>query len=141
MAKLNPFEIEYKTDKGSLTPYISLSFEDSGFHSRFMSRDDQEINTASTTTIEGVDIGAFDKKTIALKQRDIIEINKFETSENNKYHHGFDGLGDISDSILSEQGHVVPISQVEGETEDISTTCPCSDTMLSLISPKPSSPS
>lgn len=117
IGKFNPFDIEWGDD---LNPELSIEFEDSGFHNRFLTRAGMEVNIGDTLSIEGVDIGAMPTKQIQVAQRTIQENNTFTIGENVSYYGGV--IPPLPpEFIQSEDGHVLPIEKVEGDTDFVQT--------------------
>lgn len=116
IGKFNPFDLEWEND---LAPSVSIEFEDSGFHNKFITRIGMAVNVGSETTIEGLDIGPMPTKQIQVHQRIIQENNDFELSENTKYFS--QTTPPDAEYIDSENGHVVPAQKTKGDTSFIDT--------------------
>ena len=114
IAKFNPFDLEWDED---LAPSLSVEFEDSGLHNKFLTRCTIDINTGNTKTIEGVDIGEFTTQSIQVHQRRIEETNTFSRYENYIYYAGGFVPTGPPDPILSDDGHIVPMNKISGDTD------------------------
>jgi hypothetical protein len=117
IGKFNPFDIDWGEN---LKPELSIEFEDSGFHNKFLTRAALEVNVGNTESVEGVDVGAMPTQQIQVKQRTIEENNEFVVSANNSYESQIGPfLGDPY--IQSEGGHVLPLEKVKGDTDFVQT--------------------
>jgi hypothetical protein len=115
VGKFNPFKKEWGED---LSPMLSIEFEDSGFHNKFLTRANKDINIGNQLSIDGVNVGAMPTKKIQVAQRSIKEYNNFVLSVNDKYQFNMELTDPYIDSY---KGHVIPIEKVNGETEFITT--------------------
>ena len=115
IGKFNPFDLEWDND---LSPSVSIEFEDSGFHNKFITRLAMMVNIGDESTIEGLDIGPAPIKQIQVHQRIIQENNTLKLSVNTSY---YDGTTLPDPYILSTEGHVVPSEKISGDTDFITT--------------------
>lgn len=115
IGKFNPFDLEWGED---LAPELSIEFEDSGFHNKFLTRVNMDVNVGVQTTIEGLNVGAIPTKSIQVHQRSIQENNTFILSPNTSY---YEGPVMPDPYIESFKGHVIPVEKISGETEFIKT--------------------
>jgi len=113
IGKFNPFDLEWDND---LSPSVSIEFEDSGFHNKFLTRLDMMVDTGVTESIEGVALGAMPTKQIQVHQKLIQENNKFVLSANTHY---TSGSAAPDPYIESDFGHAIPIEKTEGDTDFI----------------------
>lgn len=116
IGKFNPFDLEWDDD---LSPSVTIEFEDSGFHNKFLTRASMDFNIGEQLSVEGVDMGAMPTKSIQVHQRAIQENNFFILSANDKYYGGFLSLP--PEFIFAEFGHVLPAEKTEGDTDFIQT--------------------
>ena len=114
IAKFNPFELEWNED---LAPTLSIEFEDSGFHNKFLTRAGIDINVGSTLSIEGLDIGAIPTEQLQVHQRRIEEVNTFERYENYVYYAGAVAPDPPPEPFLSDDGHIIPLSKISGDSD------------------------
>jgi len=114
IAKFNPFELEWDED---LAPTLSIEFEDSGFHNKFLTRVGIDINVGSTKSIEGVDMGEIPTESIQVHQRRIEETNTFTRYENYVYYAGAVVPSSPPDPFLSDDGHIIPLNKISGDTD------------------------
>lgn len=116
VGKFNPFDLEWGED---LAPSVSIEFEDSGFHNKFLTRSETLVNIGNTVTAEGLDIGEMPVRTIQVHQRVVQENNNFTISTINKYY-GAPSFPD-PEYIKADFGHVVPCEKISGDTDFIET--------------------
>lgn len=117
IGKFNPFILEWDND---LSPSVSIEFEDSGFHNKFLTRADMLVNIGREESIEGLALGAMPTKDIQVHQRRIQENNQFQLSINNSYY--FYPSPTLPDPYIeADPGHVVPAEKIEGDTDFINT--------------------
>ena len=116
IGKFNPFDVEWGED---LSPSVSIEFEDSGFHNKFLTRLDMMINTGSETTIEGLNIGTFTPKELQVHQRRIQENNSLRLGVNT--HISGTPTPPVDPYIDADGGHTLPVDKISGETEFIQT--------------------
>lgn len=112
IGKLNPFEVQFEGTSAS----VAIQLEDSGFHSKFENLAKTEIDTGRTTSLGGVDMGAFPTKTIQLHQRLLQENNVFELGSVTQYNQ--EGADDFTPAPY---GHTVPFEKVSGDTDFVDT--------------------
>lgn len=115
IGKFNPFKLEWGDD---LSPTLSIEFEDSGFHNKFLTRVNMDVNVGDQESIEGLNVGAMPTENIQVHQRSIEENNTFILSENTSYYEG-DEMPEPY--IISLKGHVLPVEKTEGDTEFVKT--------------------
>lgn len=126
IGKFNPFDLEWEDD---LSPSLTIEFVDSGFHQKFLTRIDTLVNIGVTESIEGLALGTMPTKQIQVHQRIIQENNNFALSANSKYYF-FTPSPPPSDFIESEDGHVIPVDKISGDTDFIEAP-----TDYSLVTP------
>jgi hypothetical protein len=114
IGKFNPFDLEWDED---LAPSLSIEFEDSGLHNKFLTRCTIDINVGDTLSIEGVDMGPIPTESIQVHQRRIEETNTFARYENYVYYAGAFVPTPPPDAVLSDDGHIIPLSKISGDTE------------------------
>jgi len=115
IGKFNPFDLDWGDD---LSPSLSIEFEDSGFHNKFLTRVAMDINVGQQLSVEGVDMGAIPTKPLKVHQRQITEGNEFELSANTSYWGGI--FADPGEPyIKSDEGHVLPLEKIKGDTDFI----------------------
>lgn len=115
IGKFNPFDLEWGDD---LSPSLSIEFEDSGFHNKFLTRIGMDINVGQQLSVEGVDMGSIPTQQVQVHQRTIVEKNTFQLSANTHYNNGVL----LPDNYIDAQGgHVVPVEKIEGDTGLIET--------------------
>ncbi len=117
IGKFNPFDIEWEDD---LSPTVTIEFEDSGFHNKFLTRWDTLINIGSETSIEGLDVGPMPTKDLQMHQRIIQENNSFKVSVNRAYY--FYPTPTLPEPYVeADPGHVIPAEKISGDTDFIET--------------------
>lgn len=116
IGKFNPFNIMWEDN---LSPVLTIEFEDSGFHVKFLARVDTMVNVGDETSAEGLDLGPMPVKSLQVQQRKVEENNTFKLAESTEYYGG--AVLSPGEAIKSDVGHVIPAEKTIGDTDFITT--------------------